>query len=135
MKLTRAATYALKAVVYIANKKKEKITTVPSHLIAEESGIPPRFLLKVLKPLVGARVLNSIKGPSGGYSLARPANEITMLEIIEASDNPIRGTVPRDAKDGVSGLQKRLEQVCGQTADMVRKQLGKVKVSELAAAE
>ncbi len=132
MKLTRAASYALRAVVYIANKKKEKETTVASHSIAKESGIPPRFLLKVLKPLVGAQVLSSIKGPSGGYSLARPPSEITMLEIIEAVDGPIRGNAPQSSKEVDANLNKRLEQICSQTAELIRKQLSKVKISELA---
>ena len=69
MKLTRASSYALHAVAFMAAQKVNK--PVASHLIAKARGIPERFLLKVLKPLVSARVLHSIKGPNGGYRLAR----------------------------------------------------------------
>src|SRR5215475_16180012 len=92
MKLTRASSYALHAVAYMATQKHER--PVASHHIAHARGIPERFLLKVLKPLVSARVLLSIKGPNGGYRLARPANDITMLEVLEAVDGPIRGLAP-----------------------------------------
>jgi Rrf2 family protein len=105
---------------------------VASHVIAKERKIPERFLLKVLKPLVGAELLRSIKGPNGGYCLARPANEITMLKVIEAAEGaPIRGLAPINTKDPNNPLHRRLEQVCNQIAEGVRKQLEKVKISEL----
>ena len=96
-------------------------------------GIPERFLLKVLKPLVSVRVLLSIKGPNGGYRLAKAPNEITLLEVLEAVDGPIRGqaSFERDETDGT--LNKRLDQICNQAADLVRKQLHKVRISDLAA--
>ena len=87
-----------------------------SHNIAAARGIPERFLLKVLKPLVSARVLLSIKGPNGGYRLAKPADEITMLEILEAVDGPIRGQAPF-TEEGNGPLNNKLETICKQTAD------------------
>ena len=93
MKLTRASSYALHAVAYMAQQKAQDKPTA-SHNIAAARNIPERFLLKVLKPLVSARVLLSIKGPNGGYRLAKPADKISMLEILEAVDGPIRGMAP-----------------------------------------
>jgi DNA-binding IscR family transcriptional regulator len=52
MRLSRASSYALHAVVYLAAQKHNR--PIPSHLIAKDQGIPDRFLLKVLKPLVSA---------------------------------------------------------------------------------
>ena len=128
MKLTRASSYALHAVAFMASQKHDK--PVASHNIAQARGIPERFLLKVLKPLVSARVLLSIKGPNGGYRLARPASEINMLEILEAVDGPIRGLAP-PTQDG-SPLNGKLEVICKQAAEATRKHLEKVKMSELA---
>src|ERR1043166_2127189 len=73
MKLTRASSYALHAVAYMAQQKNDR--PVASHKIAQERGIPERFLLKVLKPLVSARVLASLKAaPSTArQTTARPA--------------------------------------------------------------
>jgi Rrf2 family protein len=113
----------------------KKNDPVASHMIAQARGIPDRFLLKVLKPLVSAQVLLSVKGPNGGYRLAKPANEITMLEILEAVDGPIRGAAPPNFTEKDSGLRKRLDEICNQTAESTRKQLGKVKISELASRE
>src|ERR1700722_16592875 len=64
MKLTRASSYALHAVAFMAVQKHDR--PIASHNIAQARGIPERFLLKVLKPLVSARVLLSVKGPNGG---------------------------------------------------------------------
>jgi Rrf2 family transcriptional regulator, cysteine metabolism repressor len=142
MKLTRASSYALHAVAYMALQKSDK--PIASHKIAQERDIPERFLLKVLKPLVSARVLASIKGPNGGYRLARSPADITMLEIVEAVDGPIRGHAPPPETDKETlkeypnykpensmPLYQKLENLCKQTADQVRKQLEKVKMSEL----
>jgi Rrf2 family protein len=104
---------------------------VASHHIAQARGIPERFLLKVLKPLVSARVLHSIKGPNGGYRLARTPSEITMLDVVEAVDGPIRGQAPLAQVDGDGHLDHRLELICNQSADQLRKQLKKVRIADL----
>jgi len=129
MKLTRASSYALHAVAYMAIQKSEK--PVASHLIAQDRGIPERFLLKVLKPLVSARVLHSIKGPNGGYRLARTPSDISMLEILEAVDGPIRGQAPFTEGKNDGNLNNKLETICKKSADAVRDQLGKVRISDL----
>ena len=129
MKLTRASSYALHAVAFMAAQKQHD-KPVASHHIAHARGIPERFLLKVLKPLVSARVLLSIKGPNGGYRLARPASDITMLEILEAVDGPIRGQAPF-TEESNGNLNHKLENICKQTADQVRKHLEKVRISDL----
>jgi Rrf2 family protein len=131
MKLTRASSYALHAVAYMAQQKNDK--PVASHHIAHARGIPERFLLKVLKPLVSARVLLSVKGPNGGYRLARQPNTISMLEILEAVDGPIRGQAPFTDEETNGNLNHKLENICRQTADQVRKQLEKVRISDLVA--
>jgi Rrf2 family protein len=113
----------------MAGQKKEQITA--SHLIADKKGIPERFLLKVLKPLVSSQVLLSVKGPHGGYRLARPATDITVLEIIEAVDGPIRGFAPANRRETPGAFNKKLDALCGQAADQTRKLLGKTKISDL----
>src|SRR5919199_590972 len=118
MKLTRASSYALHAVVFMAAQKLDQ--PIASHQIAQARGIPERFLLKVLKPLVSARILHSVKGPNGGYRLARQPSDITMLEILEAVDGPIRGLVPFNEQEADPRLSRRLETVCKQVADDVR---------------
>ncbi len=121
MRLTRASSYALHAVVHMAGQKH----------IAQKRKIPERFLLKVLKPLVSAGILDSIKGPNGGYSLARSPGDITVLDVIEAVDGAIRGIAPMGHDDPHNPLNRRLDQICNQAAEQIRKLLGKVKISDL----
>jgi len=115
--------------VFMAQQKTND--PVASHNIAAAQGIPERFLLKVLKPLVSARVLVSIKGPNGGYRLARAANDINMLEILEAVDGPIRGNAPETKKSNPS-LNNKLEAICNKSAEAVRQNLEQVRISDLA---
>ncbi len=145
MKLTRASSYALHAVVHMAQQKTQNVP-VASHDIAAERGIPMRFLLKVLKPLVTHRILLSVKGPHGGYRLARQLSDITMLDVIEAVDGALRGYAPdrptdKDEEFSPAQVKKfnqtwntlhpKLEHVCGQTAEQTRKALEKVRISDL----
>jgi Rrf2 family protein len=130
MKLTRASSYALHAVTFMAVQKHDH--PIASHHIAQARHIPERFLLKVLKPLVSARVLHSVKGPNGGYRLARSPNHITLLEILEAVDGPIRGQAPfGNEKGNGSNLDHKLENICKQVSDQTRRQLERVRVSDL----
>ena len=82
-------------------------------------------------PPVSAGILDSIKGPNGGYSLALPPNEITVLAVIEAVDGSIRGIAPTGNDDPHNPLNRRLDQICNQAAEQIRKLLGKVKISDL----
>ena len=130
MKLSRTACYAIRAVTYIAHQGDEN--PIVGHEAAKELQLSGSFLLRILVAMSRAGLLRSIKGPNGGYRLAKAANEITLLDILEAVDGPIRGqaSFARDETDG--NLNKRLDQICNLAADQVRKQLQKVKISELA---
>ncbi|MDD4699917.1 MAG: Rrf2 family transcriptional regulator [Oscillospiraceae bacterium] len=51
--------------------------------IAAQTGVTQRFSLKILHRLVSSDLVKSYKGAKGGYVLARPADEITLLEVVE----------------------------------------------------
>jgi len=104
---------------------------VGSHITAGAEGLPDRFLLKLLGALVRAGILLSVKGPNGGYRLAKPANKVTLLEVIEAVDGRLRGEVPRTGGKGTDALEERLREICQTATDNQRKQLEKVRRSEL----
>lgn len=57
--------------------------------IAEKTGVTPRFTLKILHGLVASGIVKSYKGAAGGYTLARPAEEITLLEVVEQVCGPL----------------------------------------------
>jgi Rrf2 family protein len=107
---------------------------VTSDRIAEAEGLPAPFLGKALEPLVSAGVLQSARGPNGGYRLARPARPITLLDVVEAVDGPICGEAPRVGNEATAGFDDRLQEVCDDVAELVRRQLGQVSLAELAGA-
>jgi Rrf2 family protein len=57
---------------------------LPSRRLAEFYGLPPAYLSKLLKSLVRAGILSATSGPRGGFRLARPPADITVLDIVEA---------------------------------------------------
>ncbi|MER8465897.1 Rrf2 family transcriptional regulator [Mesorhizobium sp. M1396] len=59
-------------------------STMAASAMAEAFGLSPSYLLKHLNMLSAARILESVSGPAGGYRLARPAERITLLDIVLA---------------------------------------------------
>ncbi len=128
MRLSNAAQYAIRALVHMATRKDNALLI--SRAVALEEGIPDLYLMKVLRPLVTRGILRSIKGPNGGYSLARDPKEITLLDILEAVDGPVRGQVPFEGQDA-RALECRLQAVCDQAAEAARRHFRKVRLSDL----
>lgn len=77
--------YGLQAMFYIASHSTKEIN-VDLNTIAHEQNIPKHFLSKILQLLVKNKLLISMKGPNGGFRLYRPADSITLIEIVEAID-------------------------------------------------
>jgi Rrf2 family protein len=129
MQFTRAASYAIHALVHMAGHKGDQ--PLASHLIAREQGLPEKFLLKSLKLLVSRGVLKSIKGPNGGYQLAKAPKDITLLEIIEAVDGPIQTQGDFEGSKG-NRVGKKLQAAWDRANEEIRRQFGKVRLSDLA---
>ena len=90
MKLTARSEYALLALVYLSRSSTEGYISVET--IAQAQGIPPKYLEQILLALKRARYLRSSKGQRGGYRLARPADKITLAEIIRLFDGALAPT-------------------------------------------
>lgn len=78
--------YALRAAVYLADQGSQPRTT---EQIAAITQVPHAYLSKVLQGLARGRIVTSQRGLHGGFLLARPADQITILEVVSAVD-PIR---------------------------------------------
>src|SRR5207245_4611524 len=61
--------------------------------------LPREFLAKILKVLVARGLVRSARGAHGGYQLARPASDISFLEVIEAAEGPVQLNICLDHKD------------------------------------
>jgi len=81
---SRSSEYAIRAFVNLAQIPDGKYAMVKQ--IAAEEEIPTHFLAKILQQLARKGLLRSSKGPTGGFSLRVPADEIRLLDIVEALD-------------------------------------------------
>ena len=87
MQITRQADYALRAAIYLAAlTPEEKASTAE---IAERQCIPPSFLAKIISQLSLAGIIQTSRGARGGVSLARSAEEVSILDVVEAIDGPL----------------------------------------------
>lgn len=129
MKVSRSTGYAILAVGYIAQHQEQKI--VLSQNISKEYDIPLEYLLKILQQLVRANVLRSKRGPHGGFSLARPAKRITMLQIIEAVDGPMVGQLNLAEHTHRTRFGARAEKIYEKAIAQARAVFAKTKLSNL----
>ena len=102
--------YALRAIVNIATNRDRAATAAD---IAKATKVPQSYLSKVLLDLVSAGIVVSQRGPNGGFSLARPPENISVLDVVNAVD-PIRRIevcplgIPSHGKD-LCRLHRRLD--------------------------
>src|SRR5947209_17441867 len=87
LRFTKSADYGLMAIHYIAVH--DDVGAVSAKRIAEEFGIPPELLAKILQRLAKRRLIVSQNGPKGGYVLSRHPSNITVAEVIGALEGPI----------------------------------------------
>lgn len=84
MLLSKTCIYAIRAVLFTAASAEKNF--VPIRHIAKELDISFHFLTKILQNLTQRGIMNSYRGPKGGIALAKPANDISIAEIITAID-------------------------------------------------
>jgi len=87
MQITRQADYAIRAIMYLAQLKPG--TQASTAQIAREQRIPLTFLAKIMSQLSASGVVRATRGAHGGVALARSADEISLLDIVETIDGPI----------------------------------------------
>ena len=81
--LSKTSEYALRAVVFLAESP---APSKPLQAIAATTQVPSGYLSKVLQQLVRGGLLTSQRGLGGGFSLARPASEMSVYEVVQAVD-------------------------------------------------
>ena len=87
MQITRQADYAVRAMGYLAQLGPDQRAATGQ--IAQKKSIPPSFLAKIVSQLSVAGLLQTSRGARGGVSLAKPAEKISLLDVVEAIDGPI----------------------------------------------
>ncbi|HZI91934.1 MAG TPA: Rrf2 family transcriptional regulator [Thermoleophilaceae bacterium] len=131
MRISAKADYAVRAAVELAVAAPDR--PVKGEHVASAQAIPIKFLENILVDLRQAGIVQSRRGPDGGYWLARPAAEVTVADVIRASDGPlasVRGEKPEDL--AYEGAAAELRQVWIALRTSMRDVLERVTLDDLA---
>ena len=127
--ISQTAEYALRAIVYLADQSESPQTT---QQIAEVTRVPAGYLAKVMQSLSRSGLVRAQRGLHGGFTLAIPAKQLTVLDVVQAVD-PLRRI--EHCPLGIEGhqtlcpLHRRLDNAVA----MVEKALGSTTIAEVLA--
>jgi Rrf2 family protein len=86
--ITRATEYAVRTVIYLAQQPKDEIILKKD--ICKTQEVTPAFLTKILQPLIKGGIVSSQRGVGGGFLLAKPAEQITLLDILQTEEGSLK---------------------------------------------
>ena len=133
MRVTAKVDYAVRAAIELAAAGDGP---VKGERLAEAQNIPFKFLENILIELKHAGLVRSQRGAEGGYWLAKPAEEVTLAEVVRAIEGPIanvRGEGPQDVQ--YDGSAKRLQEVWIAVRANLRSVLEHVTLADMARGE
>src|ERR687891_2426753 len=125
MQIPRRVDYGLRAVIYLSAQDPDRCCSIGE--IAEQQGVPKKFLEKIIGDLIRGGLIKSKRGSCGGYTLARGPDAISFCDVIEALEGPIAvnacmdhalgcDQIPRCAMIGVwSEVQRSVTEVLSRT--------------------
>jgi Rrf2 family transcriptional regulator, cysteine metabolism repressor len=130
MRLSAKVEYACLAALELAVRYQKNVPVQLAE-IAGAQDIPEKFLTQIFQRIKAANIVNSARGVSGGYFLARRPSEITLADIIRAVDNTLLGSYGDDEiMDGSRGREIVLRSWCS-ISDCVTGQLEQVTLENL----
>lgn len=109
LSLSRKADYALLALAELARVEDCSLSV---RKLAERLGVPPRMMTNILNRLTHCGLLKSCRGAQGGYSLAKPAEQITVLALLEAIEGPTQLTLCCVDKPPADDEQCQIKESC-----------------------
>ena len=128
MRLSRTIVYAIHASLQLADAPSG--VAISRGQLASAGQLPERFLLEILHSLVARGLVRSIRGVEGGFSLAKPADQITMRDIFEAFDFPRQPFVPTVEGQPVA-IREQLLAALGNASTAALGELEKLTLAEL----
>jgi Rrf2 family protein len=132
MRLTAKSEYGVLALIDLASSAGEAPASARG--VAERQAIPTKFLEQLLVSLRKAGIVTARRGARGGFSLGRPAEEITVLDVVEALEGPLRPSLCDGgscARDGVCAAASVWERASAALGDVFRT----TTIADLAAAQ
>lgn len=132
LRLSKKADYALLALRHLAAPGPR--ATASARELAESYDLPPELLAKVLQQLVRAGLLSSQQGIRGGYGLARPPADISVVDVIQAIDGPMTVTACSESDHSCDQYTKcNIRDPLWKMKDRIVSALAATTVAELAA--
>jgi FeS assembly SUF system regulator len=132
MRLSHLADYAV--VLMTAAARRSAGARLSATELSGETGVPLPTAQKLMGQLAACGLLRSVRGASGGFSLAKAAQEISLADIVEAVEGPIALTMCSDSTNHQCLLDAhcRVKPYIGAVGNAVRGALGAVTLTELA---
>ena len=131
MRLSHLADYAV--VLMTAAARRDAGERLSATELSAETGVPLPTTQKLMGQLTSAGLLDSARGAAGGFSLSRPATDISLADIVEAVEGPIAMTVCSEGRtDCALDAHCRVKPHMGVVGNAVRGALGAVSLTELA---
>jgi len=127
MKLSAKTEYACLAMLQLAQEH-DSGEPVQIRRIADEHGIPSRFLVQILLQLKGANLVASTRGAAGGYRLAKSPHEISIADVIEVMEGEDR---PQTNAGKPTPLVGALLYLCRELRETQRDRLDEMALSDL----
>ena len=129
LKLTKKADYGLIALKYLAERGGDAASAKE---IADAYHLPQEALAKILQRLAKSGLLVSHQGTNGGYLLARSANQISTLDVIQAIDGDVFLTSCSSAKKGCSQEDNcSIREPLRKVNHSIRGLLSRIKISDM----
>jgi Rrf2 family protein len=129
--LSRTVLYAIKATTELVRAQPDKL--ISAAVLAKHGEMPPRFLLQILGTLVSRGILRSTRGVEGGYCINRPAEQITLLDIIESFEQEPTAVAQSELPAIIPYASQLLSTVLQRSTDAARHELGQVTMADLIA--
>jgi Rrf2 family protein len=134
VRVSAKADYAVRAMLELTDASSEE--PAKGEAVSEAQEIPARFLENILSELRQQGLVQSRRGADGGYWLARPADQITIAEVIRAVEGPlatVRGEGPEEVR--YQGVAAPLQQVWVALRTNIRSVLETVTLADVVADE
>lgn len=104
MQIPRRVDYGLRAVIHLSEQERGKCSSLAE--IAKHQGVPRKFLEKIVQDLVRGGLIQSKRGSTGGYMLARSPETISFCDVIEAIEGPISVNACMDHASGCDQIPR-----------------------------
>ena len=129
MKLTLSVSYGIGVLLQIGDLARDGPVTAAR--IGRGCRFPPRFLYRVLRKLVDAGLLRGTSGPGGGYALAKAADDISLLEIVQGVESGLSASVLEPACSAQRPAINYVNDLCVRNAKQFADELSQVTLADL----